>query len=468
MDNDLTPLKDKGFLILSPLPSKTSRFAAIETLVRLQRTKYPVKPLLDTVITECSLPNTERGLAMNLVYGVLRKREYLDILIKQLCNRSIKKIDPVVYAAISTGLFQIFCLDKIPESAAVNETVNAVKAAKLKQHLQGFVNGVLRASIRQKESLPSPGNPLNSGRPVLNHPEWMTRRWTKQFGQAEMERICKINSLEPQLVLRVNSTRISAEELAGSFCKHKIENRPGQYAPDSIVLPGFQGSITQLPGYDDGFFQVQDEAAQLATLLLGPFVSDGNYLDACAGLGGKTSHILQLIHRIDARVVAIEPEPQRQRLLLENITRLFPGYDLTLNKSSIQSYSRTSKLQFTGVLVDAPCSGTGVTGRHPDIRWNRTIDDIVRYQLEQIDILEHTADLVAPDGILVYATCSLEPEENQLVVEKFLQKNKNFSITDIASLLPESCSDFIAGGYFQPHPEESIDGFFAARLKKTS
>ncbi len=445
--------------------AKTSRFAAIETLNRLQRTHYPVKPLFETVAEECLLRGSERGLAMKLIYGVLRQHEYLNLLIVKLCQRPVKKLDPFVYCALSVGLYQLYCLDRIPESAAVNETVNAVKVAGLKKHLQGFVNGVLRNAIRKREKLPAPGTLLPSGGPILNHPDWLTKRWAKRFSQKEMERICYNNNREPQLVLRVNSKKLSLQQLVECFKEQGIATRPGEYSPDSLILPDYQGSITSLPGFDQGYFQIQDEAAQLAVLLLGPFTEQGKYLDACAGLGGKTSHMMQLITS-DSRIVAVEPEPQRQRLLVENINRLFPETQLTISKSTLQDYCRTSRLQFDKIFVDAPCSGTGVTGRHPDIRWNRNPDDLLRYQQIQRDILDKASELVTPGGILVYATCSLEDEENQQVIEQFLSQHQDFISTSCSDYLPEKAKQFTEGDFFCPRPASTIDGFFAARLKR--
>lgn len=446
-------------------PARSSRFAAIETLYRLERNRSPVKPIFDIVAGKCNLAGPERGLAMKLIYGILRQREYLELLLVRLCNRPAARLDPLVYWALSVGLYQLFCLDRIPESAAVNETVNALKAAGAKKHLHGFVNGVLRSAVRQRNSLPGPEQPLPSGRPLLNHPEWLTARWARQFGREEMERICLANNREPQLVLRVNSARCDRRQLADRFNSSGIAASPGLYGPDSLILPEYQGSITSLPGYEEGCFQVQDEAAQLAVLLLGPFGQQGRYLDACAGLGGKTSHLLQLV-ATGSQVVAVEPEPGRRLLLHENLSRLFPEHSPSIFPSSLQDYCRTSDLLFDGVLVDAPCSGTGVTGRHPDIRWNRTAEDLLRYQLTQLDILEHAADVVAPEGILVYATCSLESEENEQVIKEFLKRHQNFSSTDCSGHLPESAGIFIKDGFFCPHPTGSIDGFFAARLQR--
>jgi 16S rRNA (cytosine967-C5)-methyltransferase len=403
---------------------------------------------------------------MNLVYGVLRHRHYFDRLLQILCSRPPHKLEPFVYSALSVGLYQLFCLDRIPESAAVNETVKALKAAGLRKHLHGFVNGVLRAALRQRATLPGPNDPLESGRPVLNHPEWMTARWLERFGASEMERICKVNNNEPQLVLRVNTCRIDQRQLTADFNDRGIGAEPGKYAPDALILAEYQGSISNLPGYEQGYFQVQDEAAQLAVLLLGPFSEHGRYLDACAGLGGKTSYIVQLTEHHDIHIVAVEPEPHRQRLLKENMDRLFPENSLEVCNSNLQEYCRTTPLQFTGILVDAPCSGTGVTGRHPDIRWNRAPDDLPRYHREQLDILEHSADLVVPNGILVYATCSLETEENQDVIGEFLNNRPDYRLTDCGEFLPDAARIFVRDSYFCPHPTESIDGFFAARLQR--
>lgn len=444
--------------------TQTGRYAAIETLCRLQKTAYPVKPLLESVIGECALSSTDRGLTMNLVYGVLRKRQYLDSLISKLSRHPLRKMDTVVLNGLRVGLYQIFLLDRIPESAAVNETVNAMKAARLPKRLQGFVNGILRESIRQKQKRTLPLPEDASAKSLLNHPEWMTRRWSARFGQQEMERICRANNEEPHLTLRTNTSRITRKQLLDLFLQDRLEARAGYYAPDSIVLPGYQGSIEKLPGYQEGFFQPQDEAAQLAALLLSPIRENGVYLDGCAGLGGKTSHILQLTQPYSARVVAVEPEPRRQRLFEDNITRLSDDNRPILHKKTLQDYSRTSRILFSGVFIDVPCSGTGVTGRHPDIRWNRKPEDFMSYQRTQLEILNHAAQLVSANGILVYATCSLEKEENMDVITAFLQENQEFSLTDCRPFLPEQCHDFIVDNCFSPHPDNTIDGFFGARL----
>lgn len=402
---------------------------------------------------------------MNLVYGVLRQREYLNHLLSLLSKKPAHQLDPFLYMTVLVGLYQLFCLDRIPESAAVNEAVNAVKRAGLASHLHGFVNGVLRNAARKRNQLPGPQESYGDGRPFLNHPGWLTKRWTKRYGQQEMERICAINNLEPQLVLRVNTEAVEKDEYLEQLVRFGINASAGKYAPDSLVIDNFQGAITTLPGYREGFFQVQDEAAQLASLLLGPFQKCGSYLDCCAGLGGKTGHICQLAG-FCAEIVAVEPEAQRQRLFHENMARLFPKREIALHPMTLDEYAKNTQATFDGVLIDAPCSGTGVIGRHPDIRWNRKKSELKRYQQTQKALIKTASQLVSVDGILVYATCSLEPEENRQVVDSFLEQQPEFTLRDCCDFLPQQAEKFIDDKCFCPRPSLSIDGFFAARLQR--
>ena len=446
--------------------NKNARFCAIETLTRLERSHHPVKPLLDAVSTQYLLSSADRGLTMNLAYGALRHRQHLDIMVQRLSRTPLQKLDPFIRFALHIGLYQLFFLDRIPESAAVNETVNAVRECALPKRLQGFVNGILREAIRQGRNLALPDPPTDDTGPVTNHPVWLTERWARQFGREEMLRICQTNNEEPLLVLRANTSRIQRDALRALFIENGINAKDGIYAPEALVLPDYQGAITNLPGFREGYFQPQDQAAQLAIHLLGPFIDKGAYLDGCAGLGTKTCHLLQLTRELDTMVTAIEPEPQRQRLFVENVAALSPSREPALQRTTLQEYCRTSRLQFSGVIIDAPCSGTGVTGRHPDIRWNRQPEELARYAQRQLELLDHAAGLVAPRGILVYATCSLEAEENREVVDTFLTDHPEFRLTDCRSQLPETAHGFVEENCFMPRPARDIDGFFAARLMR--
>ena len=406
---------------------------------------------------------------MNLIYGVLRQRQFLDSILQERSKTPIRKLHPFVHQSLAVGLYQIFFLDGIPHSAAVNEAVNSCKIKGVPKRLHGFVNGVLRETIRRKEnkSLTEIASIEQNDHPVYNHPHWLVSRWIKHFGREETARICLENSKEPLLTLRVNSGRISRADLCRQLEQHNINHQPGRYAPDSIVLPDYHDSIQSIPGYEQGFFQIQDEAAQLATLLLGPFKHEGIYLDGCAGLGGKTSHLLQLGADRNLKIYAVEPEKRRLQKLLENRHRLFPKSKLSIYEGSLQDFGVKCTTQFDGILIDAPCSGTGVIGRHPDIRWNRKEHDLQRYQKEQLKLLEHAQPLLGPRGVLVYATCSLEPEENQNVIHTFLSTHPDLTLTNCTEQLPKAAHQFIKDKFFCPHPSPTIDGFFAARMIRT-
>jgi len=430
----------------------------------MERSRSPVKPLLEGVGAECRLPAADRGLAMNIVYGVLRQRQYLECLIGRLCRHPRHKLDPFILHSLEVGLFQLLCLDRIPQSAAVNETVQAAKAAGLPQRLQGFVNGILRESIRQRATLPEIDTDPQSGRPWLNHPTWLTNRWRQRFGEDEMRRICASNNEEPTLVLKINTTATTREQYRMRLDAAGIACRDGLFAPQALALPACQGAIPLLPGYGEGHFLVQDEATQLAPLLLGPFRPGGRYLDACAGLGGKTGTLIEQEQDLGLRITAIEPDAYRYRKLGENLQRLYPGAGCTTRQCTLQDVVAAGDGPFDGILVDAPCSGTGVTGRHPDIRWNRTEEDLVRYQALQLELLDQAAALTAAGGVLVYATCSLEPEENEEVIRQFLERHDQFQLTAPGPLLPPAAGRFVEDRFFCPRPDATIDGFFAARL----
>ena len=405
-------------------------------------------------------------MAMQLVYGVLRQRQRLDRILQLLSRTKLNKLDPFVHQAIAVGLYQIFFLDKIPESAAVNEAVNSLKYTGKPKRLQGFCNGILRESLRQRTELVEKSRTDSNDATILNHPDWMIKRWLKFFGERETSRICVANSQEPQLVLRINTRRKTVAAAMSSFTENGIDCLAGNFSETAVILPGFRGSIASLPGYEEGWFQVQDEAAQLAAHLLGPFQPGGRYLDGCAGLGGKTCHLADLVDDPSIEILAVEPEPYRQKKLCENLQRCDLLPRVQTFQGTLEDIFKTQPQTFDGILIDAPCSGTGVTGRHPDIRWNREPEEFGQYQKRQLELLNISAKMLKPKGVLVYATCSLEPEENAHVVNEFCRRNNNFKITDCKDFLPPAAHCLTEGLFFSPHPQATIDGFFAARLQR--
>jgi len=451
---------------LPPTQKKSARFVAIKTLCELQKSRKPVKNIFNAILAENPLESNDRQLANNIIYGLLRNRESLDIMLQYLCSQPLRKFKPFILQALRVGLYQIMFLDRIPESAAVNESVKAVKAARLPKRLHGFVNGVLRNSIRKQEELLALIE--DPARPVLNHPHWLVERWEKQYGKKEATRICRQNNEQAVFSLQINSCFTDRKSFRETLDKNEIDTRHGIYCNDALILEDFHGGINELPGFDEGYFQVQDQGAQLLTHLLGPMIQNGEYLDACTGVGGKTSVLIQLAEHVQARISAVEPDKARRQKFKENMARLHPSLDVPIFPGSLQDFAISSSKRFHGILLDAPCSGTGVTRRHPDIRWNRRVEDFKHYQETQLELLQSATGLLTPHGILVYATCSLETEENEQVIEQFLTRNPDFSLEDCTVFLPSTAHTFITNGYFAPLPGPEIDGFFSARLRKKS
>lgn len=442
------------------------RHLAIAILCQRQETGQPVDLIRDNILkkaTPASAKDTQ--LVTALVYGVLRWQRYLDAILQDFSSHPLLKMKNLTIQALRVGLFQLCFMDRIPPSAAVNETVKALKESRQPKWLTGFVNGLLRNIARQINILPSPWDNDLPPAVRLSHPDWLYQRWRTRYGENEAARICTTNNQQSSLVLRVNTKLMPRECFISELEKSGIAAQPGIYCPEAVVLRDYRGDIACLPGYGRGKFMVQDEGAQLISLMLGPFDS-GKYLDACAGLGGKTVHLAQLIPD-GSPLVATEPNPFRFKLLQENIKRMGLADRVNCGLTTLDDFQRNTGDLFAAILVDAPCSGLGVIRRHPDIRWNRSPDDLQRYQAEQGKLLAQAAALLAPGGVLVYATCSIEPEENEEVVAKFLAAQPQFTLNS-PTFLPPDAQRFVNNkGFFQTQPDATLDGFFAARLVRS-
>ena len=436
-----------------------SRAIAMDTLLAWEKSQGPLDQVLETMLSGSAVDDPrDRQLVMALVYGVVRWQGYLDAIIQKFSSHPLRTMKPLTLAALRVGLYQLVFLDRVPESAAINETVQALKLARQPKWLTGFVNGVLRAMVRQRADLPAP----DEAAAVLSHPAWLVARWQALFGPERTRLICGINNTMPPLVLRVNSRRISVEDWLALLRKNGIECERGLFAREAVRINNFQGPITALPGYEQGFFVVQDEAAQLVTQLLAPFAS-ARYLDGCAGLGGKALHLAQLLPE-GGQVVAVDPSLKRQALLKDNLRRL-GGPEVEIHGTTLQDFAAQRQGAFAGVLVDAPCSGLGVIRRQPDIRWQRSLAALQGYQEKQLALLGAAAGLVEQGGVLVYATCSIDPLENDEVIAEFLTAHPEFSITPAQEYLPEAAKGLCDGtGFFKTTPEQGLDGFFAARM----
>ncbi len=442
---------------------KNLRGAAIAILCEWQQNKQPVEQACEQGLADLAHADPrDRQLAWALVLGVVRQRRYLDWVIGKFSKHPLSKMKSLTLQALRVGVYQLLFLDRVPASAAINETVKALKAAKQPKWLTGFVNGLLRNVDRKRAELS--GDTLAVA-VRYSHPDWLVKRWQGSYGKTRAEDICRVNNTLPPLTLRLDLSLAAIGEYIDTLREKGIEAEAGGYGPAAVCLTGYRGAVHDLPGYDQGWFQIQDEAAQLVSLLLSPF-TEGGYLDGCAGLGGKTTHLARLLPE-SARLVAVEPSESRRKLLQENLTRLQLSDRVTVVAGELADLANGAE-RFAGILIDAPCSGLGVVRRHPDIRWNRKEQDLARYQSQQLELLAAAATLLQPQGVLVYATCSMEPEEDEQVIDRFLLDHPAFAITGAGKYLPESCAELVnERGMLQTAPDlHGLDGFFAARLVK--
>ena len=451
--------------------ARTARYIAIEILNAWEDRGLPLDQLMEDHIANAALADPrDRQLIMTMVYGVIRWRGYLDWLVEKFSKHPLAKIKKRTLQTLRLGIFQLLFLDRVPASAAINETVQALKDMKQPKWVTGYVNGVLRSVDRDRRNIPDPqGEEARDTVPetaLLSHPEWLITRWKNRYGSDAAIALCRQNNRVAPLCLRVNTTLTSPPALLEKLRNMGLHAAAGKYSPLAITIDA-PSAIASIPGFAEGLFQVQDEAAQLVSTLLGPLQPGKSYLDACSGLGGKTSHLAQMLAP-GSRLFAIEPNSGRIRKLQENLARLQLDTTVTIVEGTLGSLLPGNKGKFAGILLDAPCSGLGVVRHHPDIRWNREPEDLLRYQEKQLGLLQDAAQLLAPQGILVYATCSTEPEENDDVINKFLAAHPQFTLYDSRDLLPENAACLVdSQGFFRTlSGRDDLAGFFAARLER--
>lgn len=437
--------------------AKSARAIAILALIELETNHTSLATVLDKLWAANHLASVDRQLTHAILATTLRRREEIDVVLDHFCHRPLTKLKCSALAALRVGGCQLLCLDKIPPSAAVNETIKGM--GHQPKWLKGFVNGTLRAIARQPQQakrlmldLPWPQR--------SNHPPWLVDLLIKQYGQGGAKTICANNNRQPTLSLRLNS-RLTTPAAYTKLLKEKAIVWQAGPLPLSLHLPNYHGPINKLPGYSQGLFYVQDIGAQLIGELFAPFPA-GAYLDACAGLGGKTILLDQLLPD-PATITALEPHHGRFNLLAANLHRCHCRPISCIHQDLAHFTTRTNQPKWQGILVDAPCSGLGIMGRHPDIRWNRQAEDLPLLQQQQQELLQQAATILRPGGTLVYATCSLARQENNQVIAHFLQTHHNFAI--IPPSAPAVQPFLSKEGFFHCLPRNGNDGFFACALQ---
>ncbi|MFB9886128.1 16S rRNA (cytosine(967)-C(5))-methyltransferase RsmB [Balneatrix alpica] len=427
----------------------STRLLAIDTLVCVLQQQQSLSQALQPALEQVS--PRDKGLLQELCYGVLRWQPQLDKIAKHLLQKPFKKHDYDVHILIMLGLYQLL-YTRIPPHAAIGESVETAKLME-KDWATGLVNGVLRRFQREQEEI---STALQGKAEYLHaHPQWLLAKLQHNWPE-HWQQIVSANNAYPPMTLRVNQQQQSRDAYLQTLIQAGIAAHATPFSPWGITLEQAQ-DVQVLPGFFEGSVSVQDEAAQLAATLLAPQAGE-HLLDACCAPGGKTAHLLESCP--EARITALDLDYQRQQRTRATLSRLGLAAQVLQGDASQQNW--WDGQLFDAILADVPCSATGVIRRHPDIKHLRTSEDIVALAELQLAILSNLWQMLKPGGRLLYATCSVLPQENNRIVERFLKQQPEAQIIplDVPWGLPQSC-----GRQLLPQPG-GHDGFFYALLTK--
>jgi 16S rRNA (cytosine967-C5)-methyltransferase len=450
------------------------RYECIRILRAIDEQEVFARELILERCSQGDLSERDKKLLTELVNGVVRHRLPIDTIISSFSKISLNKIEPWVLYALRMGIYQIIYLDRIPSSAAVNTSVELVKKLVRRAHAVRFTNAILRTverNIHKKSTheseitdpkkalyrrgntwcifysqiFPDPDKNLSSCIAInYSHPEWLIKRWLGRFGKEKTIEICKTNNLAPRLFLRINQRKISTQEFVALLDKKGICS---QTIDNAVVVDDI--AVFEIPGFTEGLFFVQDISAMKVAQFL-KVEKSNTVLDMCAAPGGKTTHIAELLGQ-KGRIYALDISLKRLQLINENCLRM-GIHNVSVVCGDASDGKVPFHIQFDRVLIDAPCSNTGVLGRRVEARWRLKERDIHKLAFRQYSILKTGASLLKPDGYLVYSTCSIESEENQDIIKKFIDSEPQFYLDAEEFYLPGT-----NGG----------DGGYMARLCKT-
>jgi 16S rRNA (cytosine967-C5)-methyltransferase len=442
---------------------KNVRETALELLETIEKNQSYSNLILHHAIEKNKVPVRDIGLLTELVYGTLQRKMTLDFFLKPFIKEG-KKLDKWVPHLLRLTLYQIVFLDKIPERAAIFE---AVEIAKKRGHkgVASLINGVLRSI--QREGLPSLteiDDPIERLSIETSHPTWLVKRWVEQFGFEKTKEMCKLNLTAPTQTARVNISLISRDD-----CLVKLREEGYLVEPSAIIQESIhclKGNLASSNAFKEGLLTIQDESSMLVAHALG--INENNkILDACAAPGGKSTHIAEKL-KGTGTVYSMDLHEHKVRLIKENASRLQLN---NINAQALDSRKIDEQFQnetFDRILLDAPCSGLGVMRRKPDMKYTKMEADLNRLQTIQLDLLKAVSPLLKKNGILVYSTCTVDQEENEAVIQKFLEQNVDFEgDLDWKERMPEAIQPLIQSYDLQIFPQDfGSDGFYIACLRK--
>lgn len=442
------------------------RGQAVQILSRVDRSDSYLDKLVDAALRSGEFDPRDARLLNEITHGVLRNREQLDWVLTGFYHGEFPKCIPPIKNALRVALYQILFLDRIPHSAAVNESVNLVKRLKGNRSA-GVVNGVLRNIIRRIDAITWPERdevPVHYLSVMGSHPQWMVRRWIDRFGAEETEALLRANNTRPPISINIDSPDLTAEEVRRQLSERGGKSERSSLLPEYVRLDRLS-DIGSLEMIREGKAFVQDEGAGLAARLTG--ASPGmSVIDLCAAPGGKSLAMARMM-KGEGRIRSYDRYPSKVEALATVVERAGLSEMISVECGDARSLEAE---EADIVLLDVPCSGLGVLRRKPEIRWKREPADLAELSELQKEMISAASRLVAPGGSLVYTTCTIEPEENEDVIEWFLEHNPDFRLRPAAEVLPDSAlrqgvSD--DQGYLRVFPHRhGTDGTFGAHLTR--
>lgn len=428
--------------------SQNPREIALEILLRAGKGTF-VEDILAETMGQTTLSPADRGLCQELVYGVIRWQAALDWLISKKTQHPPDKQS--LRDLLRIGLYQIFWLDRVPNHAAVNETVEAAKHRGLVSQ-SGFINAVLRNALRDFDALRKALSDLKEAEPwtALSHPQWLFKRWDARHGREATLALMTWDNTPPKTYARVNTLKEDPAKLLEQWREENVEYdfvRRDWFDENLVFELKSHPPIDRLRSFREGAFYIQDPGTLLSAAELAAKPGE-TILDLCAAPGGKLTFIAQQM-RNEGKLLAHDIDPERIKLVKENCKRLGVTCVEILAADALETQRPGS---IDRILIDAPCSNTGVMRRRVDLRWRIREEEIARLRSVQLALLAKAAPLLRPGGMLLYSTCSLEPEENEQVVREFLASNPWFKLESERGLLPF---------------EDNVDGAYVAKMVKT-
>jgi 16S rRNA (cytosine967-C5)-methyltransferase len=442
----------------------TARQLALQTIRSIYKGAF-ADVALDRLLRRVEIVDAERRLLTELVYGIVRRQRTLDALIDQFAKKKAHQQHPDIRIILHIGLYQLRYLDHIPAAAAVHSTVELARQSGFAK-LKGFINGLLRQYLRQSTSgdpLLLPDKPATRLGILHSYPDWLINLWLDELGLSETEALCQWLNQPPSIDLRLNPLRCSEEALRANLRAKNIEVECPPFFAQALRLKGRSGFIEVLPGFKEGHWTVQDSSAQLVSLLLDPQAGEV-IIDACAAPGGKSTHIAQLIGD-EGIVWACDRTASRLRKVQANSRRLGLHAIRIRHADSRHIPDFRLKAKADRVLLDAPCSNLGTLHRHADARWRQTPASVRQLATLQQELLTEAATWLKAGGILVYATCTLHPAENEENIKQFLSQHPSWQIISPPASSP-AAPFATPEGWIKVWPHRhQMDGFFMVKLR---